>query len=320
MSEQIDEGIIRRLVDHNLIDFGDLRWVNCVLHNARMKNFATRAEYDSAIRGDDNFLFVFLLVYSFERVGFDSKLSQCACGCDWYQHGYKTKSHPVSVLLAFNEVMQEYGAATLDKLLEAQKIDSLAEKWFERSTDIHQTILQKKGFNKRGFNSSHIKSFLQFFHSGQIAQLRDRITQGNFGHAYDLLDKLAGIGPKVGRFVVRDLAFSLTNWGKEVEVDRSALRDPQVLAYAIPIDRWVRRVSIAIPTIFDRLKESLTNSDLAGDNPSNRIDEKLSLTIAKVCHEMSLNPMRFDLGAYLFGTIKRKAKVDEIYRELQKNA
>lgn len=321
MTEEIDRGVIKRLVGHKLIDFGDLRWINCVLHNAGMKDFATREEYDNAVIGDDEFLLIFLLIYSFERMGFDSKLSECTCRCEWYQHDYKIKSHPVSVLLALSEIKRERRAGDLNTLLVGEEIENLASEWLERSMEAHTSAL-KRGFNQRGFNINHLMGFLRFFHGGRIAQLRDRISKSSFHDAYNLLvAELVGIGPKVARFIVRDLAFSLTDWGKKLELDRSTLEDPKALAYAIPVDRWVRRVSIAIPTIGNRLKESLAISDLADDSLSDRIDEKLSLTIAEVCHAMNLNPMRFDLGAYLFGvnTIKRKAKVEEIYRKLQQS-
>jgi len=246
-----------------------------------MKNFTTREEYDNAVIGDDEFLLIFLLIYSFERMGFDSKLDECTCRCEWYQHDYKTKSHPVSVLLALSEIKRDRRADDLNTLLEEEEIENLASDWFTRSRQAHRSTLQKKGFNQRGFNSKHLAGFLRFFHGRRIAQLRDRISKSSFHDAYNLLvTELVGIGSKVGRFIVRDLAFSLTDWGKKVELDRSALEDPKILAYAIPIDRWVRRVSIAIPTIGNRLKENLAISDLADDSLSDRIDEKLSHTIA----------------------------------------
>jgi len=42
-----------------------------------MDDFKNRDKYDESIEKDDDFLLVFLICHSFERVGFDSKVDKC---------------------------------------------------------------------------------------------------------------------------------------------------------------------------------------------------------------------------------------------------
>lgn len=315
---QIDKLIIERLVSYKGIDFNDLGWINCNLHNAGMGDFNKRDVYDTAIKQDDEFLLILLAIYSFERMGFDSKLDQCTC--ELYKKDTKIKTHPVSVVSALHEIKRDYRANDIKKLLGCEKIENLADKWFTKTKEVHGRRFPPKGFNERGFNSKHLRSFLRFFKDGKIGELRNMISGNRFDNAYNLLiAKIEGVGPKVAKFIVRDLAFSLTEWGKNEEFDPSIFKDVRVLSYAIPVDRWVRRVSISIPTVGNKVKNNLEISDLADDDVNNKVDEKLSLTIAELCYAMKFNPMRFDLGAYLFGVneIKRKMNVGKIYSKLE---
>jgi len=147
------------------------------------------------------------------------------------------------------------------------------------------------------------------------------IGENRLDEAYNLLiNQRGGVGPKIARFVIRELAFSLTEWGKNEELDPSIFEDAKVLSYAVPIDRWVRRISLSIPAIASKLMNNLEVSDLADDNINDKVDEKLGLTIAELCYEMKLNPLRFDFGAYLFGwqKIKRFVDIKKIYQKLIK--
>jgi hypothetical protein len=316
--QQIDESIIKGLVGYKHINFDDLDWINCNLHNAGRADFKSRVEYDRAIESDDELLFIVLLIYSFERVGFDSKLDKCSHRCDLYsEKNIKIKTHPVSVVSGLNAIRGD-GSHNIKALLQSNKIEHLADEWLKEIKKVHQQRFPKKGFNDRGFNAKHSKSFLEFFYNGKIRELRDMLRGNKFDEAYKLLkDNIEGVGPKLAKFITRDLAFSLTGWAKEEKVDPSIPK--VVLRHAIPIDRWVRRVSISIPTIGNKVKADLQISDLAEDDITGKIDEKLSSTIAGVCCGMGLNPLRFDFGVYLFGVheIKRKPPVTEIYKQLK---
>jgi len=318
--QEIDKSIIEGLVRYKGIDFNDLDWINCNLHNAGMGDFNKRDAYDRAIKEDDEFLLIFLAIYSFERMGFDSKLDKCQYQCNLYKKDIKIKTHPVSVVSGLNAIIRGYGAHNIEELLQCGKTENLPDKWFIETKEFHKRRFPQKGFNERGFNSKHSRSFLEFFKDGKIGELRNMLSQSRFDGAYNLLvTNIEGVGPKLAKFIIRDLAFSLTEWGKNVVLNPSVFKDVKVLSYAIPIDRWVRRVSISIPTIGDEVKDNLEISDLADDDINDKLDEKLSLTITDLCYGMKLNPMRFDLGAYLFGVneIKRKMPVDKIYSELK---
>jgi len=319
MNTNVDDDmkIIRGIVSCEHIDFNDLGWINCNLHNADIDDFENRRDYDKAIKTNDEFLFIFLIIYNFEKGGFDLKL-ECKRQCNWYKKDSKNnrvKTHPVSVLLALNELKEEYSADSIDQLL---KIENLADKWFKKAKSIHKSKF-KRCFNERGFNSKYLESLIEFYKSGKIKELRKFVIKNQFDKAHDLiLQNIRGIGPKLAKFIVRDLAFSLTEWGKSEKLDWSWFKDPEILRYIVPIDRWVRRISLSIPLICSRLKKELKCSDLA-DNTNRSLDEKLSLTISKVCYEMKLNPMRFDLGAFLFGVyeIQKRAHISEIYEKLK---
>lgn len=256
-------------------------------------------------------------------MGFDSKLDKCHCV--YYERGEKIKTHPVSVVSALNEIKRKYRTNDVKKLLEYEKIEDLADKWIKKTTEVHKRRFPGKGFNERGFHSKHLISFLEFFKDGKIRKLRNMISENRFDEAYELLTHresgIKGVGSKVAKLIIRDLAFSITEWGKNEELDPSLVKDAKVLSYAIPVDRWARRVFMSIPLIGNKVKDNLEISDLTEDNINNIVDEKLGLIIAELCYGMKLNPMGFDLGAYLFGKneIKSKKPVDEIYTELEKS-
>ena len=81
---------------------------------------------------------------------------------------------------------------------------------------------------------------------------------------------------------------------------------PDNLEYAIPIDRWVRRVTLSIPSLRQRIFKLLEDEDL---------DRFISKAIVEVCSELELNPLRFDFGAYLVGVDKLERKWNEFNRE-----
>lgn len=279
----------------------DVGWINCVLHNigegdkALWKKFNNSAEYNEAISKDDDFVLALLIIHSFERFGFDSKV-KCKIECEWYKNKkgekpHKLKTHPILVLTALTELKGEKGVNNIEELFKKYNynINTLAKDWFDK--------IPKECFNKK-FNEKYLISFLEFF--PHIDELRNRIKKNNFEEAYKCLTKMKGVGPKIAKYIMRDLAFSLTEWGKNEELDTSTLNDPEILKFVIPIDIWERRICASIPTIYNRLKDKLKPSDFADSN-MDIVDDKLSLTIAEACYEMKLNPIFFDNGVYFFG-------------------
>ncbi len=332
-----DERIIKGLVGYGDIDFDDISWMNCNLYKAGMKDFESRKEYDEAIKKDDDLLFKFLIIYSFERIGFDSRINCNNCDkqqkCKLhkrYEEKNKNKkvlprSHPIAVLKALNEIMRkEYKAESIKELLELEKIEELAKNWLNKAKYIHKNDFNND-FSPR-FKSKHLQCFLIFYKNGRIKELRKMVRENKFKDAYELLTGennksagLIGVGPKVAKFVIRDLAFSITDWGKEKKLEQSL--NPKILSYALPVDRWVRRISVSIPEIFEKFRSKLKPWDFINDNINNAVNERLSEIIAEVCCRMKLNPLRFDFGAYIFGTKeieKQGISVDDIYKKLYK--
>jgi len=239
-------------------------------------------------------------------MGFDSKVKKCAKGCEYSKDRKidgKIKTHPISVLQAFEEIKKTKNVEEIT-----------GEEWFEKSKQIHKEKFG--GFNDKGFNPNHLKSLLEFYCAGKIELLQKLVAENNFKKAFYLVkDEIKGIGHKVAKFIIRDLIFLLTEWGKDEKIYR--IYSKEELVYALPVDIWVRRIALSIPIIGDKVMESLKKTDLV-DKVDDKIDEKISMVIAEKCCEMGLNPLLFDFGAYLFGRnkIKRKESIDEIYKIL----
>lgn len=320
MNENIDKILIRKLA-HYHVDFNDLRWINCYLHNADMQDFGGRDEFDNFIRNNDEFLLIFIIIYSFERMGFDSKLARCKNQCELYTgvNATKIKTHPLAVLKALIEIKEDYGANDIKGLLDSDPAKTIAVKWFEKSIELHNNYF-RKGFNKKGFGVKSLNDFLNFFASGKICEFRDLVRRMKFGKAFNLITKINGIGSKLAKFIMRDVAFSLNDWGKGDEINVRVVKEEE-LHFVVPIDRWVRRISMAIPLVGEDVKRRLEREDLASDSVSDKIDDLLSIAISRICCKLNLNPMRYDLGAYMFGVnrIRRSMPISKMYGRLKEN-
>ncbi|HEC87706.1 MAG TPA: hypothetical protein ENI52_00135 [Thermoplasmata archaeon] len=110
-----------------------------------MQDFEERDIFDEKIKKDDEFLLIFVIIYSFERMGFDSKLDKCNKHCKLYKENGKIKTHPLSVLIALNEIKKEYGVKDVKELLEIEKSGNLVDRWFKKTKEIHNYKF-KRGF------------------------------------------------------------------------------------------------------------------------------------------------------------------------------
>lgn len=290
---EIDRRIIQCLVEHASFN---AYWLNCNLHNAfdTYKDL-TRNELNEILRSNNEFLFYFIIIYNFEREGFDAKVDKCRKNCDWYKtnpNKNKIKAHTVAVLKALYEI------GGIEKI-ESSDIKSLAEKWMRTTYKVYKQIAPNKKINKRGINEKLFLSFLKFYKEGKIDKLRYDIKIGKFENAYNLIKEIEGIGNKIAKLIIRDLAFSLSNWAIRKEYPYQIKENE--LIYALPIDRWVRRVAISIPLIFKELYKNLQEDDFIKGNITLNINKKLSEVINKVCKNCGLNPLIFDHEAFRFG-------------------
>jgi len=315
-----DAKIIEYLVNYseNCFNAG-LRWLNCILHNSGMQEFGNSDDLANALKSDDEFLTIFCLIYSFERQGFDAKLDKCKKNCSWYKDGNKIKSHPVAVLSALNEIKREYDVETFQELIEIKDNFELTEEVFSKAKEIHLKVLGKPKFNEKGFNAKHMQSYFEFLERGYPKDLRKYILENKLHKAYESLQTLGGVGSKVARFIIRDLIYALTDWGlkKEFPAIKGHIGS---LTYAMPIDIWVRRISLAIPTVCDEVKRrSSKKLDCENIMDDQSIDDDLMHIVVEICYKLGLNPLRYNSGAFCFGVtdVKQKRNLKGIYNLLK---
>jgi len=262
------------------------------------------------LKENDDLLFTILIILNFERYGFDAKLPICSKNCGLYKRKSKIKSHAVSVLRALMDIKDEYGATSIYEFLKKEDTYALANLWIQRAKKFQRSVGHK--FSKL-FDENNLISFIEFYKSGRNGILRENVIRGKFKEAYDSISSIKGMGPKTAKFALRELAFSLTKWGRDAQVNYSTHGlSATTLRYALPITIWVRRISMAIPMISNRVGSHLTPKNMKQE------DEDLSKTIAEICYSMGLNPLRFDFAAYTVGRKIGNGPDDYIYVSLQK--
>jgi len=271
----VDSEIIKKIAEYPEDKYDDLhKWFSCNLCMAEGKKFDSTEQLRSCLKSDNGTLFKFILVYYFEKVGFDAPVKPKPVKCERCElREKKVRAHAVAMLKAFNEAV-----------LMADNTRSLANVWREKFSKIYEKEFPGKKFNER---LSKCFDSLSEFYMEKVNDLRERIESSKIMGSYSLLDGIAGVGDKVAKFIVRDLLFLLTDWGFQVKM-KSARDD---LEYAIPVDRWVQRITLSIP----RLKRK-----------TGGLNKFISKAIAQVCSELEVNPLRFDFGAYLIGENKIK--------------
>ena len=281
---EIDSKIIEEITKYYRIRFDVPNyWFNCNLHNANDEDFNTFTQMVSNLKNNNETLFKFILAYYFEQVGFNAKFQ-----CDKCDKKKFIKTHAVAMIKSFNEV----------KFLTN---DDFPKKWFEKFREVYKKMFDQK-FNGKKLKINNFKSLYGFYKGKGVDDLRNKIEDNEIRSAFDLLKGIKGIGEKVAKFTVRDLVFYFTDWGKSVKM----VSPPENLEYAIPIDRWVRRVTLSIPSLRQRIFKLLEDEDL---------DRFISKAIVEVCSELELNPLRFDFGAYQVGVDKLERKWNEFNRE-----
>ena len=310
MGEKEDIKIIEKLVEigqNGVIKF-QRDWINDNFKCIGLNVFKNDTDFINEIKMNNEFVLKIIIIYSFERVGYNAKVP----GLDL------VRSHAVSVLWVIEENKKKFSVKTLDELIVNQDINTLSDMIINDTYTYQNNILKHK-FNKN-YNRNDIKKILNFYRKKRIDNFKNLIIANKFKEAYKLLiNELRGIGNKVSRFIVRDFILFLKPNICNIKLDINTINNIQNTAqFAIPIDRWVRRVSCSVPLIFEAYKNNLLPSDFFEDSVI-PLDNRLIEIIVNVCLKNQLNPFLYDLGAYLFGYKYEKEKNQkDIYLELEK--
>lgn len=305
---KIDKAIIRKLVQYGKKEFDSIKFVNCNLYNADIKDFKNRQSLDHALKNDDDTLLQLIIIYSFERKGFDEELKSYKKGSDY---NGKIKSHPISVLIAFKKTIEKFNVDDVNSLAKYPDIDEIAKFWFDKIIENHFG-----NFNKRNFNEKNITSFIKFFKNNNAQNLRKFIQDGKLNYASSLLqENIKGVGPKIANLITRDLLITFSEENKEEKFPQINRKE---IGYALPIDIWVRRCVMAIPLLGDKVIEKLKRKHFINDI-NKIVDNKIRKVIIDECLELDLNPFLFEFGSYLFGNreISNKKDIEEIYSILK---
>ena len=263
----------------------ELAWINSNLREIGEKPLKNCREFCSRISASDDFLFEMIIIWSFERVGFNDKVSRKS----------DVKTHAVSTLIGLKNLLSEMRCDTVQCLIKKDDVTNISNKWFQRFQLVQNKKYKERRFNPK-FGADNLKSFLEFYQKQNASKLklRDLVRQYKFRNAYYSLLTIKGIGDKVAKMIVRDLAFALTDLGKLSTIDCKKY-DFYELSFAVPIDRWVRRYA----NICLRENENTGEKKKNNEDEEINIDEcHLSIEISRTCCQKGVNPLFFDHGLY----------------------
>lgn len=289
---EIDSKLIEKIAEYpesirdcrKRVEYDDLhKWFSCNLCKTDDEPFNSTDELISRLKSSDEMLCKFVLVYYFEQFGFDAHIKPTKGKCQNCKFkefnenlGIKVRMHAIAMLKTFKDC----GCTEI-------QIDK-----FER---IYSNISGGKKFNERKLGRKHFESLSKFCREGGAGRLREKIEGNEIKEAYNLLKGIKGVGDKVAKFIVRDLLFFLTDWGYKVrDLEKMDLKEDD-LYLAIPVDSWVRRITLSIPSMRQKVFEIMQNENL---------DEFISKVISRMCLYLHVNPLRFDFGAYQIGKLK----------------
>ena len=272
MQAGIDSQIIESVVKYGEDKFDEMRlWFNCNMHYADGKDFNTFRHLADNLRNNNEMLFKLILVYYFEQVGFDAKIT-----CDKCSKKTSIKRHAVAMIKSFDEV---------------KDCNNFSDIWFEKFANVYRDLFNGK-FNEKKLTIHVFESLHNFYMTKKdsLNDLRLKIERSDIEDAFALLMKIRGVGEKVAKFMVRDLIFFFTEWGKQERIPYGWRIEN--LDCAVPVDRWVRRVTLSIPSLRQCFCELLEDEEL---------DKYVSKAIVEICSKLGINPLRFDFGAYWIG-------------------
>jgi hypothetical protein len=276
-AEWNDLEIVRRLISKTENDFDkNFRWQNCFLDNSNEKYRISNKQQLQT--NPELFMKAFVIGYAFERQGFNSTIICKKEDCP--NRGEKLTAHTIATLRSLRKIQ---GSRSLDDLFKEDVTDA----WLKEFEKSYKEMKSEGEFNRRIEGS--LRGFQQFYRCQKAEELFLAIEQRDLKKSFEILTASVrgmGIGPKIAKLIIRDLLLLF-----EIET-----KDLECLNLAIPVDIWVRRIFLSLPSFFQQFKNSLRPHNL------NNTDDFISDIVVEKCQEGQINPLLFDFGAYFFGS------------------
>ena len=198
-----------------------------------------------------------------------------------------------------SEKIEKRAFKVLEKLLggtnkkRKAELDLLAkEGWLKREQWKSQRNPLQEALSKGEVNNRYDRllvistlAFLQTLPENNIISWT--IKQKRLKDVYEQLNKLFAVGDKIASFYLRDVV--------DIFKLREVVKKQGNEIYVQPIDTWVRQVAIEI--------------GLASKNDKDNIVKK---AITDACHKFSVDPIRFNQGAWYIGSNSFKIVIDNL--------
>ena len=194
-----------------------------------------------------------------------------------------------------SQKFEEKAKAIILPLIRTDNIFSTSSKIITGKTNLENEynkiycLLKNGGINKKGDRLMVISiiNFIQSIdHHNILLYLVDLIKSRRIANAYQQLDDIWSIGPKIASLILRDVVYVY-----ELE---TILKNKDYY-YLQPVDTWVHQISKHIGIV-----------------TKNDIYKNESLDIVNKCHEFGVNPIHYNQGAWYLGTNSHKIILSNI--------
>ncbi len=166
-------------------------------------------------------------------------------------------------------------AWTEDKKAAASAIWQEFQRWIPKKTNAKRNPLCPTG----GGKEPAVSVF-------DFVELYQMLRAGQASEAFKRLRQIRGVGPKIASFYLRDV------------VEFHNLYDPSwgnlILSFLQPVDIWVR-ATIRFLGIAGSRPDPEVTAAFGGDATG-------IWNVCRTCKEFDINPLRFNMGAWLFGS------------------
>ena len=149
-------------------------------------------------------------------------------------------------------------------------------------------ILEANGVNKRG-DRLMVASLINFVESNEeknlVKMIIQKIKSKNTSKAYEELDSIWSIGPKIASLILRDVVYiyELENY-----------LDREDYYFLQPVDTWVHQVSEKLRLIdLEKAKDKNGKSTIYSGEAKDITDK---------CFELDVNPIHYNQGAWYIGS------------------
>ena len=148
------------------------------------------------------------------------------------------------------------------------------------------------GKNKKEALKRAIKDLTDFYYGKYITKIIDSIQENilayRFEEVYEELDKIYGIGKKIGRYIIRRLTLVISELGGSYIIDK--WDDRIKFEYALPIDRHVKYVFTRILGVTAKYQD-------------------IPAELVKISKKNKVNPLYLNYGMHLFGLFKLTKRI-----------